>query len=122
MDNRQGETFMKGDPAEKNIHQSQNSETGPFIYEIMVQGQLDLQRSIWFEGMVLTLLEDKVNRFTCTVISGPVVDQPALHGLLTKIRDLNLTLLSVRRLTPQKNKIEDSSARPEPTIDQDVHP
>ena len=68
------------------------SETEPPAhYEITVQGVLDPRWSAWFDGMQLT--SDAAGR---TTISGPVADQAALHGLLTRIRDLGLTLLDVR--------------------------
>lgn len=63
----------------------------PTHYEITVQGVLDPRWSAWFDGMQLT--SDAAGR---TTISGPVADQAALHGLLTRVRDLGLTLLAVR--------------------------
>lgn len=77
----------------------QNAPPEPVCYEILVLGLLDPPRAQWFEGMTLTSVENGENGLACTRITGPVVDQPALHGLLAKIRDLNLTLLSVRRIT-----------------------
>jgi len=69
------------------------SETEPpAYYEITVQGILEPRWSAWFDGLQLT--SDAAGR---TTISGPVADQAALHGLLTRIRDLGLTLLEVRR-------------------------
>ena len=66
----------------------------PAFYEIRVEGVLDSRWATWF-GDLRVERED-----TQTVISGPLADQPALHGLLTKIRDLGLCLISVRRLNP----------------------
>jgi hypothetical protein len=63
-------------------------------YEIRVQGVLDECWAAWFEGLQVT---DDGSR---TVISGPVADQAALHGLLNKICGLGLVLISVRRLDP----------------------
>ncbi len=60
------------------------------IYKIRIQGQLDNQWADWFDEMTITLDKDGNTLFT-----GPVVDQAALHGLLKKIRDLGLTLVSV---------------------------
>ena len=60
------------------------------VYQIKVQGHLGHQWADWFEGLVITLEEDGT-----TVLTGPVVDQAALHGLLKKVRDLGLTLISV---------------------------
>ena len=60
-------------------------------YRIKVKGILDPEWSLWFESMAI---------FTeggDTILTGPVADQAALHGLLIRIRDLNLTLLSVER-------------------------
>jgi wyosine [tRNA(Phe)-imidazoG37] synthetase (radical SAM superfamily) len=71
-------------------------------YEILVQGQLDSLWEQWFEGMMLSNVENGESGVACTLIAGTVVDQPALHGLLIKIRDLNLKLISVRRISPKK--------------------
>jgi hypothetical protein len=71
------------------------SETQQVHYEITVQGVLGSRWSDWFDGLQLT--SDADGR---TTITGPVADQAALHGLLTKIRDLGLPLLTVRRAEP----------------------
>ena len=71
------------------------SQTQPVHYEITVQGVLGPRWSDWFDGLQLT--SDADGR---TTIAGPVADQAALHGLLTRIRDLGLTLLTVRRAEP----------------------
>jgi hypothetical protein len=68
---------------------------GPAQYEIRVRGVLDSQWSTWFDDLEIT--SDVPGQ---TLIAGPVTDQAALHGLLAKIRDLGLPLLSVRRLDP----------------------
>ncbi len=65
---------------------------GPAHYEIRVEGVLDSRWADWFGGLHIESDD------TQTVISGSLPDQPALHGLLTKIRDLGLCLISVRRL------------------------
>jgi hypothetical protein len=68
-------------------------DTGiPTIYNIRVKGHLDPCWSEWLDGVVITPLENGE-----TFLSGPVVDQAALHGLLAKIRDLNLKPISVIR-------------------------
>jgi hypothetical protein len=64
-------------------------------YEIRVSGVLDPGWSAWFDGLQVTSDEHSQ-----TIIAGPVVDQAALHGLLVKVRDLGLELLSVRRTDP----------------------
>lgn len=65
------------------------------FYQIKVKGHLDPHWSEWFDG--LTISHEANGE---TVLAGPVMDQAALHGLLLKIRDLNLTLLSVQRVEP----------------------
>jgi hypothetical protein len=62
----------------------------PKVYRIKIKGQLDSEWTDWFEGLTITLEEDGN-----TLLTGPVTDQAALHGLLKKIRDLGLPLLSV---------------------------
>ena len=63
-------------------------------YEIRVNGVLDGRWTEWFEGLRVS------NVGSQTLISGQVADQAALHGVLNKIRDLGLVLISVRRLDP----------------------
>ena len=63
------------------------------VYQIIVKGHLDGEWSDWFDGMTITLVDSGE-----TILSGPVVDQTALHGLLIKIRDLGLPLLSLTRI------------------------
>ena len=63
-------------------------------YRIKVKGHLDATWSSWFEAMVIS------SNGAETILTGPVADQAALHGLLVRIRDLNLTLLSIECLTP----------------------
>jgi hypothetical protein len=65
----------------------------PEFYEIRLRGHLDRRRACLFEGLTMTLHPDGE-----TILSGPIVDQAALHGLLNKIRDLGLPLLLVKRL------------------------
>ena len=65
----------------------------PEVYEIRIKGQIDKRWAAWFDGLAVTNTEDGE-----TVLVGPVIDQTALHGLLAKVRDLNLPLLSVRRI------------------------
>jgi len=67
----------------------------PPIYQIRVKNHLDSQWMDWFGGMTITLEEDGVS-----LLTGPVVDQAALHGLLKKVRDLGLSLLSVNQVPP----------------------
>jgi hypothetical protein len=67
----------------------------PAHYEIRIKGHLDARWADRFDGLRFTHESDGT-----TVLSGPVVDQAALHGLLRRVRDLGMPLLSVVRLTP----------------------
>jgi len=78
---------MSAIPADR--HQS------PGRYEICVKGHLDARWGAWFDGLTLTHGSDGT-----TTIHGPVADQAALHGLLQKIRDLGLPLISVNHVAP----------------------
>ncbi len=65
----------------------------PVVYQIRIKGHLGHQWTDWFEGLTITLEEDGD-----TLLTGLVVDQAALHGLLKKIRDLGMILVSVNRI------------------------
>ena len=65
------------------------------FYQIRIKGHLSPQWTDWFEGLTITLEEDGD-----TLLTGKVIDQAALHGLLKKVRDLGMPLLSVNRLGP----------------------
>ena len=67
----------------------------PKRYEIRLKGHLDDRWADWFEGLAITLEEDGD-----TLLTGLVIDQAALHGLLKKVRDLGLPLVSVSPLEP----------------------
>jgi hypothetical protein len=67
---------------------------GPAWYEIRVAGVLDSRWAAWFDGLEVSGHSEE------TVIFGLLTDQPALHGLLARVRDLGLTLIAVRRLDP----------------------
>ena len=72
-------------------HASTEDQYEPGLYEIRLKGHLDDQWSDWFGGLTITLEEDGN-----TLLTGPVVDQAALHGLLKKVRDLGMPLVSVK--------------------------
>ena len=65
----------------------------PGLYEIRIKGHLADRWANWFEGLTITLQEDGV-----TLLTGPVVDDAALHGLLRKVRDLGMPLLAVNHV------------------------
>ncbi|MDY6793454.1 MAG: hypothetical protein SWH54_19500 [Thermodesulfobacteriota bacterium] len=70
---------------------------GPADYQIKVKGNLGSQWSDWFEGMTIE------SEGAFTNITGKVLDQPALHGLLVRVRDLGLPLISVKRVEFEQN-------------------
>ena len=65
------------------------------MYSFRVQGHLDQERSSWFDGLIITHTPEGE-----TILSGPIADQAALHGVLLKIRDLGLSLLEVKQGSP----------------------
>lgn len=69
---------------------------GQGVYQIRVKGQLDSSRSEWFEGWTITPEDGGI-----TVLTGRVADQSALHGVLIKIRNLNLAIVSVNCVAPE---------------------
>lgn len=68
------------------------------IYRITIKGQLDKSWAEWFENLDVINNDDG-----STTLVGPIVDQPALHGILSKVRDLSLTLIALTRVEPEKN-------------------
>lgn len=87
----------------KNLN-PETSPNQPMVYQIKIEGQLGHQWTDWFDGLTITL-EDNGN----TLITGPVIDQAALHGLLKKVRDLGTPLISVNRVEP--NKVDTSDVK-----------
>lgn len=105
-------------PAMRRVKRPQRARQAPLAvaavgdalwrYELRVVGHLDSKWSNWFDGLSVTLDNDG-----STVLSGPVIDQAALHGLLTKIRDLGMPLLLVKRVYPgQAHRANDRSPSP----------
>jgi hypothetical protein len=75
------------------------------LYEIRLKGHLNARWSDWFDGLSFTHASDGT-----TIIHGPVADQAALHGLLAKVRDLGLPLVSVVHVEPEHANVPDSDA------------
>ena len=69
----------------------------PTAYQIRVRGHLGSQWTDWFGGLTITL-----DDLGDTILTGTVVDQAALHGLLKKVRDLGMPLISVNRVKPDR--------------------
>ncbi len=78
-----------------NEHNPKTDPDQPMIYQIRIKGHLDPRWEEWFDGLTITLEEAGD-----TLLTGPVVDQAALHGLLRKVRDLGMPLISVTRVEP----------------------
>jgi hypothetical protein len=72
----------------------------PGYYEIRIKGHLDNRWADWFEGMTITLEGNGE-----TLLTGQVADQTALHGLLRKVRDLGMPLVSVNRIEPDQTSV-----------------
>ena len=89
---------------------STDPQHNPGRYEIHLKGHLDSRWSAWFDGLSLTNESDGT-----TIICGPVADQAALHGLLQKVRDLGLPLISIIQPEPDQPQCPpsgpDNSAR-----------
>ena len=78
-----------------NKRKPRTNPSQPMVYQIRLKGHLGRQWTDWFGGLTITLEENGD-----TLLAGPVVDQAALHGLLRKVRDLGMPLLSVNRVEP----------------------
>ena len=74
-------------------HAATDDRHGPGCYEIRLEGHIENRWAAWFEGLSLTHESDGT-----TILYGPVVDQAALHGLLSKVRDLGLPLIAVTQV------------------------
>lgn len=81
----------------KNLGQTQPGKAK--LYEIRLKGHLDEQWSEWFDDLTITYDEDDD-----TILCGPVIDQAALHGLLRKVRDLGLSLISVNQVESNQER------------------
>jgi hypothetical protein len=78
---------------------NQRESRRPEVYEIRVKGVIDERWSEWFEG-----LEVSPQPSGETILVGPLVDQAALHGLLQKVRDVGLPLISVQRADDRSDR------------------
>jgi len=85
-------------------HQQRDSDRAP-IYQVRLKGHLGEEWADWFGGLDIVLDENGE-----MLITGPVLDQAALHGLLRKVRDLGLTLVSVNSVDP--NQTDSLEAKP----------
>lgn len=83
-----------------NEHSPEGEAGQPMVYQIRLKGHLGTQWTSWFEGLTLTLEENGE-----TLLTGPVVDQAALYGLLRKVRDLGLPLISVTQVRSGPTKL-----------------
>jgi hypothetical protein len=86
-----------------NTPQPQPDSSQPTVYKIRIKGQLDSQWTDWFEGLTITL-DDNGD----TLLTGPVIDQAALHRLLKKVRDLGMPLISVCPVCSQEDQSNSS--------------
>ena len=78
-------------------HTSTEDHYEPELYEIRIKGHLANRWASWFEGLTITALDNGE-----TLLTGPVIDQAALYGLLKKVRDLGMPLLSVIHVEPEQ--------------------
>ena len=76
----------------------------PIVYEIRIKGYLGSQWQEWFDGLTITPEE-----YGNTLLTGPVADQAALHGLIKRVRDLGVPLISVNRLEPGRSEASNVS-------------
>jgi hypothetical protein len=81
---------------------SDNDPGQPQVYQIRIKGHLGHQWTEWFEGLSITLTDNGE-----TLLTGPLIDQAALHGVLKKVRDLALPLVSVSSVKPSQEESTD---------------
>ena len=90
-----------------NKRSSHTGSSQPTNYQIRIKGHLGHQWTDWFGGLTITA-EDNGD----TLLTGPVVDQAALHGLLKKVRDLGMPLVSVNQVQGTETRLESGEQRP----------
>jgi len=81
---------------------SESEKAQPLVYQIRIMGHLGRQWTDWFGGLTITLDDNGE-----TLLTGPVVDQAALHGVLRKVRDVGMPLLSVNHVKPGEAEASD---------------
>jgi len=99
------QTEMTGHTRDRVMSNEINSgseKAQPLVYQIRIKGHLGRQWTDWFEGLTITL-EDNGD----TLLTGPVVDQAALHGVLRKVRDVAMPLISVICVRPGQSEASD---------------
>jgi hypothetical protein len=79
---------------------AKTTELAQKVYQIKIEGELPESWSDWFNGLMVET-QTAANGSIITTLTGPIVDQAALHGILDRIRDLNLKLIAVTELEPQ---------------------
>lgn len=89
-----------------NIIDQKPDPNQPLVYQIRINGHLGVQWGDWFGGLTITL-EDNGD----TLLTGVVVDQAALHGLLKQVRDLGMPLVSVNRVEPGEADASDANSK-----------
>jgi hypothetical protein len=87
-----------------NEHDRESDTVPTMVYQIKIKGHLGDQWTDWFEGVTITL-ETNGN----TLLNCAVIDQAALHGLLKKVRDLGMPLISVNQIDPEANRSDHRS-------------
>jgi hypothetical protein len=85
-----------------NKRSAEHDADQPMVYQIRLRGHLVPRWADWFEGLTITLEEDGN-----TLLTGPVIDQAALHGWLKKVRNLGMPLLSVNSIEPSQQDVSD---------------
>ena len=83
---------------------SESEKAQPLVYQIKIKGHLGREWTDWFSGLTISALDNGE-----TLLTGPVLDQAALHGVLRKVRDVGMPLLSVNRVQPGQAEASDVS-------------
>ena len=86
-----------------NESNSSNEKAESLIYQIRIKGHLDRKWADWFSGLSITSLENGE-----TLLTGPVLDQAALHGLIRKVCDVSLPLVAVIQVEPKQADVPDA--------------